>query len=101
MFSLHSSLALPRFVFVKHCGTLRPHTSNAMPLFSSLRHLIFFTTSYSNCPLCNVVPCDSLVEEGEQVSHDDEGFVWLRLEDLFDVNGPLLEALHRWNTHPE
>lgn len=42
---------------------------------------------------------DSLVEEGEQVSHDDEGFVWQRLEDLFDVNGPLLEALHCWNTH--
>lgn len=42
---------------------------------------------------------DSLVEEGEQVSHDDEGFAWQGLQDLSDVNGPLLEALHRWNTH--
>lgn len=86
---------------MKHCGTLRPHTSNAMPLFSSLRHVNLLLPVIQTAPLCNVVPCDSLVEEGEQVSHDDEGFVWLRLEDLFDVNSPLLEALHRWNTHPE
>lgn len=52
-----------------------------------------------------IASCYSLVEEGEQVSHDDEGFAWHRLQDFFDVNGTLLEALHRWNTpqtsHPE
>lgn len=55
--------------------------------------------------MCLLASRYSLVEEGEQVSHDDEGFAGQRLQDFFDVNGTLLEALHRWNTaqtsHPE
>lgn len=44
------------------------------------------------------VSCYSLVEEGKQVSHDDEGFAWQRLQDFLNVDSPVLEALHGWNT---
>lgn len=38
----------------------------------------------------------SLVEEGEQVSHDDENFTRQGLQNLLDVNSSLLETLHCW-----
>lgn len=44
------------------------------------------------------VSCYSLVEEGKQVSHDDKGFAWQSLQDFFNVDSPVLEAFHGWNT---
>lgn len=36
----------------------------------------------------------SLVEEGEQVSHDDQSAAGQGQQDLADMSGSLLEALH-------
>lgn len=44
------------------------------------------------------VSCYLLVEEGKQVSHDDKGFAWQGLQDLLNVDSPVLETLHGWNT---
>ena len=41
-----------------------------------------------------VVSCCLLVEEGEQISHNDEGLAGQRLQNLPDVNCSLLEAFH-------
>lgn len=74
--------------------------------FPSFQYLSFRHSFLAHESSFKCVPVRySLVEEGEQVSHDDEGFARQRLQDFFDVNGTLLEALHRWNTpqtsHPE
>ena len=47
--------------------------------------------------VCVCVCWYSLVKEGKQVSHDDEGFVRQRLQTFLDVDCPLHEALHCWN----
>lgn len=65
-----------------------------------ISHKLFFS-SVLLC-VCICVFCDSLVEEGEQVSHNDEGFAWQRLQNFLDMDCPLLEALHCWKiTQPQ
>lgn len=51
---------------------------------------------WMSCCVCTCVSCYSLVEEGEQISHDNEGFTRQRLQNFFNVGCSLLQAFHRW-----